>query len=70
MASIGDLAERWKVSRQRVQALERHPDFPDPLAIVARGRMKIYMVEEADAFRHRHAERNARRGKIAGRPIA
>jgi hypothetical protein len=48
LATASMLAERWGISRTRVHALRQHPDFPAP---VARTRIDLYLVDEADAFR-------------------
>jgi hypothetical protein len=45
LLSISDLCDRWNYSRQGIHNLTNQDNFPEPFAIVSRGRIKIYSEE-------------------------
>lgn len=49
--NLDTLAERWGVTRQRVQQLTAHADFPESVLVV--GRTKLYSGRAADDWRER-----------------
>lgn len=61
LATVPDLAVRWGVSRTRGYQLAKDETFPAPVAEVAEGRIAIYVVEEADAWREARLSRVSRR---------
>lgn len=54
--TVGVLAKRWGYSRQGVQKLTRLPDFPPPRFIFNRSRVRIWAVEDIEAFERERPE--------------
>jgi predicted DNA-binding transcriptional regulator AlpA len=50
LASVGDLAERWSLSRQRVHRLANEASFPEPVWRVSGHR--VWLVSDADAWQY------------------
>lgn len=49
-----DIANRWGLSKQGVNNIaNRHPDFPDPITIIADGRVPVYSLEDIQAYEKR-----------------
>lgn len=63
LATVGDLERLWNVSKTRVHQIVNHPAFPEPLARV--GQAKVWLVSEAEAFRHDEERRPGRPWKGA-----
>jgi prophage regulatory protein len=59
-AGAHEIRDLLGVSRQRVYQLARRSDFPEPIAILAQG--KVWLVSEIEAWigTHRSAPRTAR----------
>lgn len=54
LAGTSDIARAWGISKQRVQVLSTHQDFPEP--IVRLGGRPIWTRAEADAWRKRQLD--------------
>jgi hypothetical protein len=52
LATLGDLARRWNVSRVRAHEIAQHPDFPEPVATISDGTTALYAIAEADKWRN------------------
>lgn len=49
LTTLTRYAQRHDVSKQRLHALAKHPDFPAP--VFTEGRIALYLVAEIDSFR-------------------
>ena len=62
LVSIADLASepgrpgRWIYTRQGIAKLSRTRDFPAPVSIVSRGRIKVWRLAHILDFERRHPE--------------
>lgn len=43
--ALPDLCDRWKYTKSGIHKLVKREDFPEPFAIVNRGKMRIYAEE-------------------------
>lgn len=50
LLSIADLCDRWNYSRQGIHNLTNQENFPEPVSIVSRGRIKIYSEESISEY--------------------
>jgi len=62
--SAGALAKRWGYSRQGVQKLARRPDFPAPRFIFNRGKVRIWAVEDIEAYERDRPELHSEAAKF------
>jgi hypothetical protein len=72
-AGIADLVVRWNYTRQGVHKLAHLPDFPEPHAIINRGRTKIWLLSDLEQFEANHPEvtsETAKQSKIVGYYLA
>ena len=69
LVGIGDLTARWVYTRQGVRRLSRSPAFPEPVAVINRGRTKVWRLEDIEAYERTHPEvlsEEARDEKVRG----
>lgn len=45
LLSFSDLCVRWNYTRQNIHRLAKNSDFPEPIATVSLGKIKIYSEE-------------------------
>ena len=70
---LQDLVDRWVYTRQGVHKLVRLPGFPKPAFAVNRGRVKVWVLAEIEAFESHHPEvisESAKRSKVIGYYLA
>lgn len=51
LMSVADIAAMLNVSRQRADQLTRYKGFPEPVAAVNNGRMRIWRTEDVEAWK-------------------
>jgi len=62
--SIGDLAERWGITKQWARMLARRDGFPAP--VLTSGGRELWLGDEADAAFIAHEERMVARSRRIG----
>ncbi|MFT4034138.1 MAG: hypothetical protein QM679_01020 [Patulibacter sp.] len=62
VVTLGDLADRWQVTRQRASARANTPGFPEPVVTV--GKSGIWLSAEVDHWTHEVAHRDGRPGPL------
>ena len=50
LLSIADLRERWVYSKAGIHKLTQTEKFPEPIAIVSNGKVKIFREEDIKAY--------------------
>ena len=50
LLSISDLEARWCYSRAGIHRMATRSNFPAPIAIVSKGRIKIYQEADIEAY--------------------
>jgi predicted DNA-binding transcriptional regulator AlpA len=50
LLSIADLCERWIYSKAGIHNLIRSNKFPEPCAIVSKGKVRIFKEEDIQAY--------------------
>jgi hypothetical protein len=48
--ALADLVDRWTYTRAGIHKLSKRDDFPAPVAVVNRGRTKIFLVSDIAAY--------------------
>jgi hypothetical protein len=48
--AISDLCDRWKYTKAGIHNLVRKEDFPKPVASVCRGRLKLFLEADIEAY--------------------
>lgn len=50
LLGIADLAARWSYTRQGVHQLTARLGFPEPVAAVNGGRIRVWLLDDVEAF--------------------
>ena len=50
LLSIADLSDRWVYSKAGIHKLVKTENFPKPLAIVSRGKVRVFKEEDIEAY--------------------
>ena len=50
LLGAADLAARWGYTRQGVHQLAGRPGFPEPVAAVNGGRIRVWLLADVEAF--------------------
>lgn len=50
LLSISDLCDRWTYSKAGIHKLIKTEKFPKPLAIVSRGKVRIFKEEDIEIY--------------------
>ena len=50
LLGISDLCERWNYTKAGIHKLAKSKDFPLPLSIVCKGRIKIFLEEDISNY--------------------
>jgi hypothetical protein len=48
--ALADLVDRWTYTRAGIHKLSKRDDFPKPVAVVNRGRTKIFLLVDIQAY--------------------
>lgn len=66
---IADIVERWVYTRQGIHKLIKTPDFPSPAFTINKGRTKVWLLADIEAYEIAHpevADEQVKAGKQAG----
>ena len=73
LLGAADLAARWGYTRQGVHQLAARPGFPEPVAAVNGGRIRVWLLADVEAFERGRPElgdQAAKRRKQRGYHLA
>lgn len=73
LLGVADLVARWVYTKQGIHRLIRTDDFPKPCAQVNQGRIRVWHLQDIEAYESAHQEvrsQSHKRRKIVGYYLA
>lgn len=61
----GDLALRWGYTKQGIQKLAKHEDFPRPVFTINRGRIRVWALADIELYENGRPELHSEAAKLS-----